>query len=63
MKDKINNTYFFLRSETQDPYHGSEFTKQANQFIGCVSMFVAEMKRCQSLLRLFPVPMGTIRKI
>lgn len=55
MKQTLKN---FLFSETQDPYPGTDFTKQANQFIGCVNMFVAEMKRCQKLLRLFPAPYG-----
>uniref|UniRef100_A0A915J497 Uncharacterized protein n=1 Tax=Romanomermis culicivorax TaxID=13658 RepID=A0A915J497_ROMCU len=45
-----------LKNETQNPHHGSEFTKQANQFIGCVNMFVNDMKRCKNLLRLFPAP-------
>ena len=32
----------------------SEFTKQASQFIGCLSAFVNEMRRYESLVHTFP---------
>ncbi len=32
----------------------SEFTKQASQFIGCIDEFVCEMRRLDSLNRVFP---------
>uniref|UniRef100_A0A914V6P8 Uncharacterized protein n=1 Tax=Plectus sambesii TaxID=2011161 RepID=A0A914V6P8_9BILA len=43
-----------LRSETHEGVQSSEFTKQASQFIGCLSAFVNEMRRYESLVHTFP---------
>lgn len=34
---------------------GVEFTRHASQFIGCVSVLIQEMKRCEALEDTFPV--------
>jgi hypothetical protein len=33
--------------------HSNDFTKQASQFIACLSSFITEMRRCELLLRTF----------
>jgi len=43
-----------LKSETHEGVQSSEFTKQASQFIGCLSAFVNEMRRYESLVHTFP---------
>jgi len=49
-----------LKSETHDHHQSSEITKHAShQFIGCVNMFISEMRRCHSLFRSLPAVPGT----
>uniref|UniRef100_A0A915HF13 Syntaxin N-terminal domain-containing protein n=1 Tax=Romanomermis culicivorax TaxID=13658 RepID=A0A915HF13_ROMCU len=44
-----------LKSETKDPHSNSDFSKQASQFIGCLNLFITEMRKCHELSTRFPI--------